>query len=118
MDALRSEVDSLHNIKVTNILPGSVATDVARNAVTGDGSRRGVSDAVIDAGDDPMDCADAILEAVRADAPELIFAKAAELDLVRLRHNDPDTFFEAIAAFGAQTVGQYWDENPAADPVQ
>jgi len=118
MDALRSEVDSLHNIKVTNILPGSVATDVARNAVTGDGSRRGVSDAVIDAGDDPMDCADAILEAVRADAPELIFAKAAELDLVRLRHNDPDTFFEAIAAFGAQTVGQYWDENGAADPVQ
>ena len=35
------------------ILPGSVATDVARNAITGDGGRRGLSDAVIDAGDDP-----------------------------------------------------------------
>ena len=44
MDALRAEVDQIHNIKVTNILPGSVATDVARNALTGNGSKRGVSD--------------------------------------------------------------------------
>jgi len=41
MDALRSEVDQIHNIKVTNILPGSVATDVARNALAGDGSKEG-----------------------------------------------------------------------------
>ena len=60
MDALRTEVDKPHDIKVTNILPGSVATDVSRNAITGDGSKRGKSDAVIDAGDDPMDCAAAI----------------------------------------------------------
>ena len=51
MDALRTEVDRTHKIKVTNILPGSVATDVSRNALTGDGSKRGMSDAVIDAGD-------------------------------------------------------------------
>ena len=53
MDALRAEVDQIHKIKVTNILPGSVATDVARNALASDGSKRGISDAVIDAGDDP-----------------------------------------------------------------
>ena len=35
MDALRTEVDRSHNIKVTNILPGSVATDVSRNALAG-----------------------------------------------------------------------------------
>ena len=115
MDALRSEVDRLHNIKVTNILPGSVATDVARNAVTADGGRRGRSDPVIDAGDDPLDCADAILEAVRNDQPELIFAKEMELALARLRHADPDTFFEAVAEFGQQTVTQYRDENPKSD---
>ena len=39
MDALRTEVDRTNNIKVTNILPGSVATDVSRNALTGDGSK-------------------------------------------------------------------------------
>ena len=110
MDALRSEVDKVHNIKVTNILPGSVATDVARNAITGDGGRRGLSDAVIDAGDDPLDCADAILEAVRNDHPELIFAKDMELGLAQMRHADPDTFFEAVAEFGKQTVTQYWEE--------
>ena len=110
MDALRSEVDKAHNIKVTNILPGSVATDVARNAITGDGGRRGLSDAVIDAGDDPLDCADAILEAVRNDQPELIFAKDMELGLAQMRHADPDTFFEAVAEFGKQTVTQYWEE--------
>ena len=110
MDALRSEVDKVHNIKVTNILPGSVATDVARNAITGDGGRRGLSDAVIDAGDDPLDCADAILEAVRNDQPELIFAKDMELGLAHMRHADPDTFFEAVAEFGKQTVTQYWEE--------
>ena len=110
MDALRSEVDKVHNIKVTNILPGSVATDVARNAITGDGERRGLSDAVIDAGDDPLDCADAILEAVRNDQPELIFAKDMELGLAHMRHADPDTFFEAVAEFGKQTVTQYWEE--------
>ena len=110
MDALRSEVDKVHNIKVTNILPGSVATDVARNAITGDGGRRGLSDAVIDAGEDPLDCADAILEAVRNDQPELIFAKDMELGLAQMRHADPDTFFEAVAEFGKQTVNQYWEE--------
>ena len=115
MDALRSEVDKVHNIKVTNILPGSVATDVARNAITGDGGRRGLSDAVIDAGDDPLDCADAILEAVRNDQPELIFAKDMELGLAQMRHADPDTFFEAVAEFGKQTVTQYWEEQSSTE---
>ena len=110
MDALRAEVDQIHNIKVTNILPGSVATDVARNALTGNGSKRGISDAVIDAGDDPMDCAKCIWEAVNADKPEYIYAKEMEMGLAQMRHADPDTFFEAIAGFGAQTVEAYWKE--------
>ena len=110
MDALRAEVDQIHNIKVTNILPGSVATDVARNALTGNGSKRGVSDAIIDAGDDPMDCAKCIWEAVNADKPEYIYAKEMEMGLAQMRHADPDTFFEAIAGFGAQTVEAYWKE--------
>ncbi|MEC7009909.1 MAG: SDR family NAD(P)-dependent oxidoreductase [Pseudomonadota bacterium] len=110
MDALRAEVDQIHNIKVTNILPGSVATDVARNALTGNGSKRGISDAVIDAGDDPMDCAKCIWEAVNADKPEYIYAKEMEMGLAQMRHADPDTFFEAIAGFGAQTAEAYWKE--------
>ena len=115
MDALRSEVDKPHNIRVTNVLPGSVATDVARNAITGEGGRRGLSDDVIDAGDDPLDCAKAILAAVQDDLPELIFAKEMELGLAQMRHADPDTFFEAVADFGAQTVSQYWAEKSTSE---
>ncbi|MEC8159364.1 MAG: SDR family NAD(P)-dependent oxidoreductase [Pseudomonadota bacterium] len=110
MDALRAEVDRANNIRVTNILPGSVATDVSRNALTGDGSKRGKSDAIIDAGDDPIDCARCIWEAVNADKPEYIYAKEMEMGLAQLRHSDPDTFFNAIADYGAQTVSAYWDE--------
>ena len=110
MDALRTEVDKPHNIKVTNILPGSVATDVSRNAITGDGSKRGKSDAVIDAGDDPMDCAVAIWQAVANNSPEFIYAKDIELGLAQMRHADPDNFFAAIKEFGANTVDAYWQE--------
>lgn len=102
MDALRSEVSVLHNINVTNVLPGSVATDVSRNAVTGDGSRRGKSDANIDAGDDPMDCARAILKAVEDNVPELIYAKGMELELARMRHENPEQLFALAGQLGAQ----------------
>ncbi|MEL6366189.1 MAG: SDR family NAD(P)-dependent oxidoreductase [Pseudomonadota bacterium] len=107
MDALRAEVDALHNIKVTNVLPGSVATNVSRNALTADGSTRGRSDAVIDAGDDPTDCARAIVDAVAADAPELVFAKGQELEATTLRHADPDAFFQLIGAMGRQAVERH-----------
>jgi len=104
MDALRCEVETLHNIHVTNILPGSVATEVSRNALTADGSPRLRSDDIIDSGDDPLDCARAILDAIKTNTNELIYAKDNELELAKLRHADPDTFFEAIAGYGAQTV--------------
>lgn len=100
MDALRAEVELLHNIKVTNILPGSVSTNVSRNAITGDGSARGKSDANIDGGDDPMDCAKAILDAVAGNVPELIFAQGTELEAAKLRHSNPEGLFELIGAIG------------------
>ncbi len=104
MDALRCEVETTHNIKVTNVLPGSVATDVSRNALTADGSARNASDAIIDAGDDPIDCARAILQAIEAEQQELIFASGNELALTELRHSQPDAYFEKAAEFGAQTI--------------
>jgi len=106
MDALRSEVSLRHNIRVTNVLPGSVATDVARNALTADGSSRGSSDANIDSGDDPMDCARAILASVENDIPELIFARGLELDLAKMRHREPEKLFDLAAQLGAQLAEQ------------
>ena len=113
MDALRSEVSARHNIQITNVLPGSVATNVSRNALTADGSKRGKSDGNIDAGDDPMECAAAILAAVKDNVPELIFASAMELEIAKLRHADPDAYFAAVGALGAQIAEKYESGNDA-----
>ncbi|MEP3890540.1 MAG: SDR family NAD(P)-dependent oxidoreductase [Hellea sp.] len=111
MDALRTEVSQLHNINVTNVLPGSVATNVSRNALTADGTMRGKSDAIIDAGDDPMDCAAAILAAVSKNLPELLYANDFERDFAIMRHADPDKFFELIGGLGAKTAQEYSSGN-------
>ena len=106
MDALRAEAEIVHNIKVTNVLPGSVQTNVSRNAMTADGTKRGESDDAIEGGDSPEDCAKAILDAVAAGEPELLFAKGMEADAAKLRHNDPDAFFKLIADVGAGIARQ------------
>jgi dehydrogenase/reductase SDR family member 7B len=55
-DALRTEVAG-QGIKVLVVAPGSVRTNVSRNALNSDGSVRGKSDAAIDNGIDPDDVA-------------------------------------------------------------
>ncbi len=107
MDALRTEVQARHNINVTNVLPGSVATNVSRNAFTADGSTRGKSDDAIEGGDDPMDCAKAILDAVTNNVPELVFASGVELDLAKMRHADAEQLFELGGQIGAQIAERY-----------
>ena len=107
MDALRAETELLHNIKVTNILPGSIRTDVSRNALTKDGDRRGKSDDVIDNGMEPAECARQILEAVSNNVPELIIADGPELMMAQLRQSDPEKLFEMTAQFGAETARKY-----------
>ena len=107
MDALRAETQLLHNIHVTNILPGSIKTDVSRNALTKEGVRRGKSDAVIENGLAPEECARQILDAVSNNIPELIIANGPELMMAQLRQSDPEKLFEMTAAFGAETAKKY-----------
>ncbi len=107
MDSLRTEVSVRHNIHVTNVLPGSVATNVSRNALTADGSSRGKSDANIDGGDDPADLAREILQAVTDKTPELIFAKGMELEAAQQRQSNPEALFEMMNQMGAQIAERY-----------
>jgi len=96
-DAVRAENEHL-GIKVHVIAPGSVRTDVSRNALTADGSKRGVSDAAIDNGLPPEEVAQAILAAVESGKRELILAKAAEHDIAVLRRKDPEALFDRMSA--------------------
>ena len=107
MDSLRTEVSVRHNINVTNVLPGSVATNISRNALTADGGSRGKSDANIDNGDDPADLANEILQAIQNNTPELIFAKGTELEAAQQRQSNPEALFELMNQMGAQIAERY-----------
>jgi len=115
-DALRAEVEAAYGIRVTTILPGSVRTGVAANALQGDGSRRGVSDANIDAGMDPAECARRIVDAVAAGARELVVAEGAEAFAAALRWQDPERLFDLLAAEGKR-LAEAREQGRRPDPA-
>ena len=98
-DALRAEVAHL-GLQVHNIYPGSVRTDVSRNALTADGSSRGVSDQAIDNGIDPDLAVQAMITAMLAGEREIIVAEGAELKMGEARRT-PDALLDQIGGFMA-----------------
>lgn len=101
-DALRAEVEKAYGLKVVNVLPGSVRTGVARNALQADGSARGESDANIDAGMAPAECARQILQGLAEGKREIIVAEGREAFAAALRWQNPDQLFDLLAAEGAK----------------
>lgn len=99
-DALRGEL-SQSGIEVHVVCPGSVATDVSRNALTGDGSRRGHSDKAIDEGIAPGDAAKTIVDAVELNQREIIVAQGMEEAMGELRRT-PDQLFDQVAQMVAK----------------
>lgn len=98
-DALRTEVAHL-GLKVQVIAPGSIRTGVARNALTADGSARGVSDKAIENGLDPDAAAEDMLAAIAADQREIVIAVGMEKQIGELRRT-PDALFEQMEALVA-----------------
>jgi dehydrogenase/reductase SDR family member 7B len=106
LDALRAETEQAYGIRVTTVLPGSVRTQVAANALQADGSTRGESDANIDAGMDPAECARRVLDGMEAGAREIIVAEGAEAFAAGLRFSDPERLFDMLAKEGARLAGE------------
>lgn len=100
-DALRAEVTML-GLKVLVVTPGSIRTNVSRNALTSDGSSRGESDKAIENGFDPQDAARQIWEAAAAGTRELAIAEGMEAELLRRRIDDPEQMFDMVAALMAK----------------
>lgn len=96
-DSVRAENEHL-GIQVHVLAPGSVKTNVSKNALVADGSARGVSDAAIDNGLAAADAAEAMLAAIAAGKRELILATGLEHDVVMLRRRDPDALFDQMSA--------------------
>ncbi len=98
-DSVRAETAHL-GLNVHTIYPGSIRTDVSRNALTADGSRRGASDSVIDNGLDPDEAALQMLAAMFAGTREIIIARGLETELAEARRT-PDALFDQVAAMMA-----------------
>lgn len=98
-DALRAEL-SQSGVQVHVIYPGSIATNVSRNALTAGGEKRGRSDSVIDNGIAPADAAKAMVDAMARGEREIIVAEGTELAMGEARRT-PDALFDQVAAMVA-----------------
>ncbi len=99
-DALRAEVAG-QGVKVLVVAPGSVRTNVSRNALNADGSVRGVSDKAIDEGINPDVCARTIWDAVAEGKREIVIAEGMEAQIPVLRAQDPEKLFDTMEAMVA-----------------
>lgn len=99
-DALRSEIAG-QGVKVLVVAPGSVKTNVSRNALNANGSVRGISDAAIDNGIEPDRVASLIWEAVSAEKREIVIAEGMEASIPLLRAQDPEKLFDMVEAMVA-----------------
>jgi len=78
------------------IYPGSIATDVSRNALTADGTKRGRSDKAIDEGIPPAIAAKAMIDAVAKGEREIIVAEGVEANMGEMRRT-PEALFDQVA---------------------
>lgn len=74
MDCLRAEMAE-HGVQCTTILPGFVHTQIAHNALTGDGSLRGKEDTDNAGGISPDQCASDIIQAIENNKAEVVSGK-------------------------------------------
>jgi dehydrogenase/reductase SDR family member 7B len=115
-DALRAEVETAYGIDVSVILPGSVRTAIAINALTADGSPLGRSDPNIEGGMSPDKAAVIILDGLDARQREIPVAEGVELSGLRLRSHDPETLFGLLAAEGARLAALREQYGPGYSP--
>ncbi len=101
-EALRAEIETAYGVSVTTVLPGSVRTAIATNALLGDGAVRGTSDANIEAGMDPAEAARLIAAGIAENRREIVVAQGGELGAAGLRATDPERLMDLLAQEGAR----------------
>jgi dehydrogenase/reductase SDR family member 7B len=100
-DSVRAET-AHQGVGVLVVAPGSVRTNVSKNALDGKAQVRGFSDAAIDNGMAPEAAAQRILDVLESGQRELILAEGMELQGAQLRRSNPDQLFDLMAQLVAQ----------------
>ena len=101
-DALRAEVETAYGIGVSVILPGSVRTNIAINALTANGTQFGRTDANIEKGMSAQSAAEHIIAGLEAGKREILVAEGAELAATQTRAQNPEALFATVAKEGAR----------------
>ena len=95
MDSLRAEVHK-DNIKVMVVTPGSIQTNISKNALEGDGKKHGVTDPAIQNGMSVEKCARLIVKGMEAGTAELLIAEGIEKLATYLRRFAPNRLFKML----------------------
>lgn len=98
-DALRAE-SAQDGIHVSLITPGFIRTNIARNALLGDGSVRGQSDRDIEGGMDPDKAARIILRGLAARREEIPVGKGREMHALWLKRVAPRLLSRLVQRMG------------------
>ncbi len=93
--SLRAEIWQ-SNIRILMVRPASVNTNIARNALTGDGSAFAAADRNIDNGISPEACAAAIMQAIRSGKTEVHPGPAKERLIFFLNRFFPKVVFNIV----------------------
>lgn len=102
-DALRVEVAHL-GLNVTTIVPGSIRTAVAHNALTADGSAHAQEDEAIEAGMDVDDCARVIADGFAGGVEEIEVGTGPEMQLLAMKRQDPTGTFRLLESMAADLI--------------
>ena len=100
-DALRTEV-AHHGIRVSTVIPGFIRTNVAVNALAGDGAATGATDDDIAGGMEASRCAQVVVAALAAGEEEIAVGEGPEMDLLELKRTNPTQAFRLLEAMADQ----------------
>ncbi|TVP57545.1 MAG: SDR family oxidoreductase [Halomonadaceae bacterium] len=98
-DALRSEVEN-EGLRVSTITPGFIRTDIARNALSADGTPFGEEDKDIAGGMDVTECAQVIVSGLAKGKPEIAVGKGKEMHALWLKRLSPALVFRMVRGRG------------------
>ncbi|MBL1272215.1 MAG: dehydrogenase/reductase SDR family protein 7 [Marinobacter maritimus] len=96
-DALRAEVEN-QGVHVSTIVPGFIRTDIARNALSGDGQAFGQEDEDIAGGMDVNECAEVVVKGLNAKKREIPVGKGKEMAALWVKRVAPEALFRLAKA--------------------
>ena len=95
MDSLRAEVFE-DNIEVLVVTPGSIKTNISKNALEGNGAKHGVTDPAIAKGMPVEECARQIISGIKGQKKEILIARGKEKLAVYIKRFFPKLLFKLV----------------------